>query len=130
MKPQHLIKELPTNSVLLDSKGELVTGRITEADLGASGKRYIVATCHYKMMLQGTHETRTYYTKPNEIKLMMFMSPLGKGYYGISRMLEYGSETEYSLQNLSGKWRLDTEPAPATETIELSELPFNERVGA
>jgi len=130
MKPQHFIKGLPTASVLLDSKGKLVPDRTTEADLEAGGKRYIVATCHYKVELQGTKEIRTFYTQPNEIKLMMFMSPMGKGYYGISRILEYGSETEYSQTNLSGKWQLDNEPAPEPDTIELSELPFSERAEA
>lgn len=127
MKPQAFIRQLPTTSVLLDSRGDPVPSKTTENDLEASNKRYIVATCHYKVELDGTKEVRTYYIKPNEVKLMMFMSPMGKGYYGVSRILEYGSETEYSQQNLSGKWQLENEPVPAPDTIELSDLPFNER---
>ena len=130
MKPQAFIRQLPTTSVLLDSRGDPVPTNTTEAELEAQNKRYIVATCHYKVERVGNNEVRTFYTQPNEVKLMQFMSPQGKGYYGISRIMEYGSETEYSLQNLSSQWQLDNEPVPAPETIELADLPFNERAEA
>lgn len=127
MKPEAFIRRLPTDTIILDEKGNIVPDMTTERDLEKANKRYITATCHYTVVNDGKREVHSYYTTPKDIKQMMFMSPLGKGYYGISRILEYGGETEYSLNNLSGKWKLETEPAPEPETIEASEIPFSER---
>lgn len=127
MKPEAFIRQLKTDTILLDSKGNIVPDMTTEKDLEKAGKRYISATCHYQVVNDGKRGVHSYYTKPKDIKQMIFMSPQGKGYYGISRILEYGGETEYSLNNLSGKWRLETEPDPEPETILASEIPFSER---
>ena len=117
------ISRLPKEVILLNSYGLVIPNTISEKEIKKSGKRYIMATCHYRINTVDGQQVRQYYTTPSNVQRMMFMTPIAQGEYAISRILTYGVETEYSKKNLSGKWRLATE-APEVETVDDSDIPF------